>query len=199
MICQKCSKDIPEDSDFCPFCGESISVEPTTNCCTSCDKKLPEDSEFCPFCGKKKSSSIATTVESAAKKKASKAKIALITMAVIITGLATLNIVQYLGSVSSYKNNKSQNEVIDTLRNSVKNAENAKEKLMQEKSELNVELAELRFDLSFYQNHVVFVDDDGSNRYHKDPECYGFDSSYFWAYNTEAAEDQGYVPCPYCS
>jgi hypothetical protein len=55
----------------------------------------------------------------------------------------------------------------------------------------------LENDLYFYNKHVVFVSDDGTNIYHK-VDCYKFDSSYFWAYNTEKAVQLGYKPCSWC-
>ena len=52
-------------------------------------------------------------------------------------------------------------------------------------------------DLYFYDQYVVFVSDDGTKIYHK-VDCDKFDSSSFWAYNTEAAKSKGYTPCSWC-
>lgn len=49
MKCNKCENIVPDDSSFCPFCGEKIE----SNKCTQCGNTLPEDSLFCPFCGQK--------------------------------------------------------------------------------------------------------------------------------------------------
>lgn len=59
------------------------------------------------------------------------------------------------------------------------------------------EKIDLQQDLSFYEEHVVFVPDDGYRMYHK-YGCFMFDDSYFWAYNTEKAEQLGYSPCWIC-
>lgn len=47
-FCKNCSKEIFQDANFCPYCGEKIS-----NFCLSCQKEIPEFAKFCPFCGKK--------------------------------------------------------------------------------------------------------------------------------------------------
>lgn len=49
----------------------------------------------------------------------------------------------------------------------------------------------------FCNDHVVVVSDDGTRKYHK-IQCIYFDDSCFWAYNLEAAQQQGYKPCSFC-
>ena len=51
--------------------------------------------------------------------------------------------------------------------------------------------------VEFIDEHIVFVEDDGTDFYHK-YECYKFVGNYFWAYNIELAEYNGYKPCPLC-
>ena len=81
-------------------------------------------------------------------------------------------------------------------------------KQLQEKSDkienLEVGIDLLEYDLEimtwqveFYDKHVVFVSDDGTNIYHN-LRCEDFDASYFWAYNVELAEARGNTPCPKC-
>ena len=62
MKCPKCGKPLPDDSEFCQYCGErietviSISGTPTQNMekkCPKCGMPLPEDSDFCQYCGEK--------------------------------------------------------------------------------------------------------------------------------------------------
>lgn len=63
MICQKCSKDFPEDSGFCPFCGAEVIAESSSMFCKSCGNRIPADSKFCPFCGKNMPPVSTTTVK----------------------------------------------------------------------------------------------------------------------------------------
>ena len=51
--------------------------------------------------------------------------------------------------------------------------------------------------VNFLDNHIVVVEDDGTNLYHK-YDCSKFLGNYFWAFNTEAAKSEGYDPCPLC-
>ena len=53
MLCDKCGKTVPGDSEFCPYCGNTIELPPekTELTCEVCGKTLPDDSEFCPYCG----------------------------------------------------------------------------------------------------------------------------------------------------
>ena len=51
--------------------------------------------------------------------------------------------------------------------------------------------------LEFYDECIVFVEDDGTDLYHI-YECDRFKGDYFWAYNIEQAEYRGYKPCPIC-
>jgi len=49
----------------------------------------------------------------------------------------------------------------------------------------------------FVDAHVVFVENDGTNYYHK-YSCSRFKKSSYWAYSTSLAESKGYTACPYC-
>lgn len=62
MNCPKCCMTLPDDSEFCQYCGErieplnAISDIPTENIekkCPKCGMALPDDSDFCQFCGEK--------------------------------------------------------------------------------------------------------------------------------------------------
>lgn len=50
MNCLKCKKPIPEDSEFCPYCGNVVD-RTMLPLCGNCGRAVPEDSEFCPYCG----------------------------------------------------------------------------------------------------------------------------------------------------
>ena len=50
VFCRHCSKEIPQESRFCPSCGES-NEQPSHAFCRHCGKELASDSRFCPSCG----------------------------------------------------------------------------------------------------------------------------------------------------
>lgn len=52
-ICNNCGKSIPDDSQFCHFCGEKVDTRKPLDTCSKCNQVIPQDSEFCPFCGEK--------------------------------------------------------------------------------------------------------------------------------------------------
>ena len=51
--------------------------------------------------------------------------------------------------------------------------------------------------ISFFDKYAVFIEDDGTNLYHK-IDCYRFKRDSFWIYNVPTAENYGYSPCPLC-
>lgn len=69
--------------------------------------------------------------------------------------------------------------------------------LKREIESLENQIAEYEWQVNFYNDHVVFVSDDGTNKYHN-LTCGDLDLSYFWAYNVEFAELKGYSPCSKC-
>ncbi|MGC9193834.1 MAG: SPFH domain-containing protein [Syntrophobacteraceae bacterium] len=57
--CPQCKKNIPSDSNFCPYCGYHAVV---FDQCQKCRANLPPHSKFCPMCG------AAVSTENQAKK-----------------------------------------------------------------------------------------------------------------------------------
>lgn len=53
MKCNNCNNLIPDDSEFCQYCGATL-----LNKCPACGADLPEDSAFCKKCGQKLSISV---------------------------------------------------------------------------------------------------------------------------------------------
>ncbi len=68
MKCEKCAKEIPADSKFCPYCGNEIAVQTQAGYsnekvvaditqdaplmkCAACGMDIPADSNYCPYCG----------------------------------------------------------------------------------------------------------------------------------------------------
>ncbi|NCC23684.1 MAG: SPFH domain-containing protein [Deltaproteobacteria bacterium] len=46
--CPDCSRQVPEDAQFCPFCGHQVMV---FHQCQGCGKNLPPNARFCSRCG----------------------------------------------------------------------------------------------------------------------------------------------------
>ena len=53
IICPNCHTNNPAGTNFCPFCGEDVSVKaaPCKNC-SDCGTELSGNPNFCPSCGK---------------------------------------------------------------------------------------------------------------------------------------------------
>lgn len=55
MKCQKCNNEIPDNSEFCPYCGqsqESKSAEEEKDfVCRYCGTEIEESTAYCPECG----------------------------------------------------------------------------------------------------------------------------------------------------
>ena len=49
MICLKCNKEIPDDSEYCPLCGRINDGRP--NYCKHCGAEIENDMTFCTECG----------------------------------------------------------------------------------------------------------------------------------------------------
>lgn len=103
-------------------------------------------------------------------------KIAIGVMAILFALSLGLNLYQG-GLVAEAENNAKQ------LENELNHSQSV--------SDLNAEK------LEFYDEVIVFVEDDNTNLYHK-YECNRFKGNYFWAYNIELAISLEYRPCPIC-
>lgn len=68
---------------------------------------------------------------------------------------------------------------------------------IQSNNVLEQESIQNREKLEFFDEFIVFVEDDNTDLYHK-YECYRFRGEDFWAYNIDQADSLGYQPCPTC-
>ena len=85
----------------------------------------------------------------------------------------------------------------DELKNAVTNLEGEISQLNTQISQLQASNATYSAKASFMDSYVVFVNNDGSNLYHK-YDCSEFTRQNFWAYSRKLAESNGYDPCPKC-
>lgn len=167
---------------FCKLCGSPI--DPTTKKCTGCGKqyfRLPS----------RKGSSLAWKV---------------------VTILSVIAVCLCIYRISQLETQLSDMQSLATEQEA-KIAELSKtgESLQKRIAEKSSKVASLTGDINtlkrknekmekvydFCNDHVVVVSDDGTRKYHK-IQCIYFDDSYFWAYNTEKAQQLGYTPCSFC-
>ena len=64
-------------------------------------------------------------------------------------------------------------------------------------SDLEYELSNLKNRENWIDRNVVFIEDDGTNLYHK-YDCYKFKGNTYWVHNIEYAVYRGYKPCSWC-
>lgn len=116
-------------------------------------------------------------------------KVTIILIAVVVA-LSALNVVQ-LGNGQALQSQITELDkecALKTSRITTLNNEN---------SNLQSTVREYIHLANFVDDCVVFVEDDGTNLYHKF-DCYRFKENSFWVYNIEAAESKGYYACPVC-
>lgn len=209
MVCKNCNNTSPDSNKFCMYCGsrleeEAVVVPPVA--------PVIQSSENVTVVLDSKSSKPAKP-KKAKRRKSGKAFIVatVITLSLIIVGLAVFSAIQYIkiqelsDEVSDVKkDNKSQKSTISRLNDEVAGLEDSNSSLQSENDRLEDKVdsleAQARTDkemIDFVNEHVVFIEDDGTELYHK-YDCIRFKGESFWAYNTVAAENRGYTPCYYC-
>lgn len=213
MICQKCGMKIPDDSEFCQYCGEKLEITTdidenakkskqnsftpvyiSSTKDTSANQKSKEkhDKEkYCKKCG--------GHINNATKKcescgrqyfKIKPSAVCIAVLAVFLVISVAFNVHQYyVGQNNIAEINELSSEVsslndkVTSLKSSIRNITT---KVWQDSSELK-----------FYEEYAAIVCDDGTKKYHV-YDCEDCDTSSFWIYNIEAAEEQGYYPCSKC-
>lgn len=167
---------------YCRLCGGAIDLH--TKKCAQCGKqyfRLPtiKKSKFVPGL--------------------------VIILLVVIIGLCVCRICQLEAQLSDMSvlvteqetKITESNETIDRLQNRIAEHSSKVAALTSENNTLKRQSENMEQVYDFCNDHVVVVSDDGTRNYHK-CDCPYFDDSYFWAYNTELAEQKGYHPCSYC-
>ncbi len=67
----------------------------------------------------------------------------------------------------------------------------------EDNQQLTADIAKYEELAQFVDDYIVFIEDDGTDFYHK-YDCYRFKGERFWVLNTEAAIMRDYTPCPSC-
>lgn len=176
---------------YCSRCGSLIDSE--TKKCTGCGKQY-----FRGFRHKKVPVSKKSTVS-------------VIVLTLLLVAVSALSVWQYVNvqEIMTEKQTvmEQQEQKIADLEQKIEETADLKQqlrvrenaiKLLQEKiGNLEDEIEESIPLISFVDKHVVFIENDGTNKYHKF-ECIKFKRKSFWVYNTEAAKGKGYTPCSLC-
>lgn len=131
MKCQYCNSEIPDDSVFCPECGQKQTVSPQipspepvsvpkpiseTAVCPVCGTPIEHDALFCPECGTPLSSSNTFSNNTFSRQKKSNAPViiaVIIGVIVLITILITVAML-FFRKGSSYLNSITQEPTIET-------------------------------------------------------------------------------------
>ena len=182
MICPNCKKDMPNDSEFCPFCGETVEISNNAEYQQSIDN-----------------SSSCETSGSEQKKKRFTFKFSkpIIALSIVLVVLLVLNIVQLVAYSDLLQDNNYYCEELEESESKYDRLRSDYSKTYSDYTSLKNKYDDIYDEYDFYHDHAVIVCDDGTRYYHN-YTCPNCDTSYFWIYNTEAARDYGYKPCPNC-
>lgn len=130
-----------------------------------------------------------------------------IILSVSIAALSLFQNIQYKHQISQYQQNITElngqiSELESTINQNNMRISNLEEQIS-DKNDRNrtliSEKRELEQKVSFYDRNIVFVLNDGTNRYHKyDCIVFKYRDSAYWAYNIENAEYKGYTACFVC-
>ena len=162
---------------YCKLCGGAI--DPDTRKCTKCGKQYLRIGRLI--------------------------KTALVILAVIaVLGLAPLSIYQH-SRIADLEATVQQQEAeiaakqteVEEKQATIKSRNEKIEEMNKNSIAVKEKLRIMTKKAEFYDAHVVFVNNDGTKKYHKFG-CDDFSRRSFWAYNTEAARGYGYSPCKKC-
>lgn len=176
MNCPKCSSALPDDSEFCSFCGEKI-INAVAN-----EEIIKQSNKRTPKAKKVAQNNSNSTVKI----------LACFVILLIVSTIAFASL--YISSENKYKKTVEEYEEKINEKSS---------RIFSLVSEVDSLKAKLRiYDYLGYKEKAEFLDEriafvtENSNYYHT-YDCDDFKGS-FWAYNTEAAKGNGYKPCPRC-
>lgn len=159
---------------------ENQSIDKKIKYCRLCGSKIDSHTKKCTGCGKQYFKGLKFTKFSAI----------VIALILVIATVSTMCILQFAD------NQKLKDEIRD-LKNQVDTKQSTINSLESSVDELSRDMWDYRLDAIFVKQHVVFVEDDGTNLYHS-LDCDEFKRESFWVYNVLTAVDYGYRPCPIC-
>lgn len=148
--------------------------------CSRCGSVIDNKTKTCTGCGKQYFRGFRFT----------KFSITVIALALVIATVSTLCVLQYV-------NTQELKDEISDLERQVSTKQSTINRLENEVDDLESDLWDYKDLARFVDNHVVFVENDGSDLYHKF-DCYKFKGNSFWVYNTEKAVQFDFSPCPNC-
>lgn len=193
MKCAFCGNTLPQDSEFCQYCGKKIILIPENQInqcsCQYCGGQVNQKGH-CMSCGKK------------ASKRTGVAK--MVVLSVVCIALIGLNVFQYIQGEAIRGELESANETIESQKATI--SEQATELLSKDReiSNLNKRVKDYRnwwYDAAeksdFLDDYIVIIGD-SNKRYHK-YGCEDLDLSSFHAYNVENAIYKGYKACSKCN
>lgn len=190
MRCNNCGQIIPKDSEFCQYCGKTISIpeevleiESIEEKCNNTDVIVKNDSKSATKNLKRltlNKSIVFLTITS----------FLLITVSVLLT----LSIIKNNSVNKKYNSTKAQ---LETYKKTIEEQKKEIQSMKIHSDELEEEIWDNFDKLEFFNSKAEIVGDDGTYLYHK-YGCPQLDLSYFWIFNTEAAISNGYRECPIC-
>ena len=164
--------------------AQTLSQEPLSDkikYCSRCGSKINSETKKCVGCGKQYFRGL----------KGNKTLTILLIIMLVFSAFLNVYLFTKIGETSTLKreitalksDKDTLNDTITRLRNQIKQSD--------------AELSVCYQEIEFIDEFVVFVEDNGTNYYHK-YQCSEFIGDGFWAFNVEAARGEGYRPCPLC-
>lgn len=221
MICLNCGMQLPDDSEFCQYCGSKISalVEQAPSVVETGAPEQNTIPKSFPIVTVSESSNVHENVNNkpsnatfSEKKASNRWRATVICLSALFLVLAGLNVYQYISSQKKAATIAELSETITNLNTSLSKKETHIEKLNKtisdqktkitslndEVSDLKIEQLKARWELNFYEKCAAIVPDDGTKKYHV-LTCPDYDHTLsFWIYNYNQAEILGYLPCTKC-
>lgn len=178
MICKCCKRSIPNDSIFCQYCRYEVKESHIKD-----DEILNEspDVKFDNNPGEDYSKQVIEDKKEIKKLQTKKDA--------LVESIILLIIIFFVILAIFYYKNTQKNDEISSLEKSLSVSE-------RQASKYYDKYQEVLYKANFLDEYVALVNED-SNEYHT-LDCEYFYMSSFWAYNYNAAEDNGYIVCPKC-